>query len=481
LRDHLSSVSVAPAGQAVSLTVDTARHPKKLPNSATPNVERSHRFAWALGGIVVIGIVARILFIVGWTWRAPAYGDPLFFQQSAAHIAHGDDYVNGLLGGPLAATALHPPAFSVLLAGLDLIHLRSLDAHRLALAFISAGGVLAMGLFGRRLAGPRVGLLAAGLAAIGPLWIQQGGFLMSESLYLVVVPMMLLFALRCMDRSNPWDFLALGALVGLATLTRSEAVDFVLLLGLFVVVLSSGRWRARLVFAAVFLAGVSLLVVPWVVRNDTELGSLTLSTNSGFTLSGAYSATTLSPDNPYYGSFDNNSLIGITAIIEAYTKPPNHAHHWTEVTLSDAERSEATNVARRHLSDLPGVVLAREGRAWGVYAPGTQLAYDVSEDDTGARGPKQVGQILNWVLLPFAFLGAIQLARRSRPRFAVVVVPIAVVAINAAVFYGTTRLRMAAEPSIDVLASIGVLWVGGRIVHRPRAESVSSASEISNC
>ena len=117
---------------------------------------------------------------------------------------------------------------------------------------------------------------------------------------------------------------------------------------------------------------------------------------------------------------------------------------------------------------------------WGVYAPGTQLAYDVSEDGTGARGPKQVGQILNWVLLPFACLGAIQLARRSRPRLAVVVVPIAVVAINAAVFYGTTRLRMAAEPSIDVLASIGVLWVGGRIVRRPTAESSSWASEISN-
>ena len=137
-------------------------------------------------------------------------------------------------------TAVHPPAFSSLLAGLDLVDIRSVDAHRIALAFISAVGVLAMGLLGRRLAGPGVGLLAAGIAALDPLWVQYGGFLMSESLNLVIVPTMLVFALRCIDRPNPWDLLVLGLLIGIATLTRSEAVDFVLLLGLVVVVLAVG-------------------------------------------------------------------------------------------------------------------------------------------------------------------------------------------------------------------------------------------------
>jgi hypothetical protein len=108
------------------------------------------------------------------------------------------------------------------------------------------------------------------------------------------------------------------------------------------------------------------------------------------------------------------------------------------------------------------------------------LAFDVSEDGMGARGPKQLGQIMNWVLLPFACLGAFQLARRSRRRLAVVVVPIAVVAINAAVFYGSTRLRVAAEPSIDVLASIGAIWAGRRMMHRTTGESDSWTSAISN-
>ncbi len=451
----------------MNLTVDDARQSGGSPDAATARHDGSQRFGWALGGIVFIGIVARILFIAGWTWGAPLHGDPLFFQQSAAHIAGGKGYVDRFLGkGPLVPTAVHPPAFSFVLAGLDLVHLRSADAHRIALACISSAGVLALGLFGRRLAGPGVGLLAAAIAALDPLWVQQGGFIMSESLYLVVVPTMLLFALRCIDRRSRWDFLALGLLTGMATLTRSEAVDFVLLLGVVVVLVAAAPWRERLVFTVVFLAGVGLLLVPWVVRNDIKMGSPTLSTNAGLVLSGSYSPASLAPDSPDYGSFDNNGQLGGTAVILAYAKPPDHARHWNERTLSDALGNAAKSFARMHLSDLPGVVLAREGRVWGVYAPGTQLDFDVGEDLTGARGPKQVSQVVNWVLLPLAGLGAVQLARRSRRRLLVVLVPIAVVALNAAAFYGSTRLRVAAEPSIDVLAAIGALWAAARIMDR---------------
>jgi Dolichyl-phosphate-mannose-protein mannosyltransferase len=454
----------------VSLAADAARESKDLSISDRARIHGSRRFAWALGGIVVIAIVARILFILGWTWGAPLHGDPLFFHQSAARIAQGKGYVDRFLGqGPLVPTAEHPPAFSFLLAGLDLVHIRSVDAHRIALAFISAGGVLAMGLFGRRLAGPGVGLFAAGIAALDPLWVQQGGFLMSESLYLVIVPTMLLFALRCIDRPNRWDFLVLGFLIGIATLTRSEAVDFVLLLGLVVVVLAVGPWRQRLVPAVAVLAGVGLFLVPWLVRNDIQLGSLTLSTDGGFTLSGSYSQDTFSPPSPEYGSFDEDNQFAAVVYIVKYEKPPDHAGHWTEATLSDAIGNGATSYARGHLSDLPGVVLAREGRAWGLYAPGNQLHYDVTEDLNGAAGPKEAGQIMNWVLLPFACLGVIQLARCSKRRLIVALVPIVVVALNAAVFYGSTRLRVAAEPSIDVLASIGLLWAVASGAHRARA------------
>ena len=208
----------------------------------------------------------------------------------------------------------------------------------------------------------------------------------------------------------------------------------------------------------VLLAGIVLVIGPWVIRNDIQLGSPTLSTNGGFTLSGSYSHATFSPSSPEYGGFDDGSQNGLAAVIFTYAKPPNHLKHWTERTLSNAMATASTNYARGHLSDLPGVMLAREGRVWGVYAPGTELTFDVSEDANGGAGPKQVGQIVNWVLLPLAVVGAIRVATRSRRRLVIVMVPVVVVAINAALFYGSTRLRVAAEPSIAALASVGALW-----------------------
>jgi hypothetical protein len=449
----------------MSLTAPAAIETGDAADADAPVRAGSHWFWGPLAGIVLIAIVARVLFIARWAWKAPLRGDPLFFQQSAARLAQGHGYLNqSLSNGTLQPTAVHPPAFSFLLAGLDLAHVQSVDAHRVAMAVFSSIGVMAIGLVGRRLAGPGVGLLAAAIAALDPLWVQWSGFLMSESLYLVIVPTMLLFAVRCLDRPNRVDFLGLGVLVGIATLTRSEAVDFVVLLGVVVVVLTTSRWRERMVFAAVFLVGVGLLLLPWLVRNEIQMGSLTLSTNEGLTLSGSYAAGTLSPSSPDYGGFDNNAQFGEAAILVKFGKPPDHGAQWTEVTLSDALRSWAITYARGHVSDLPGAVLAREGRVWGVYAPGSELAFDDTEDLTGAYGPKQAEQIVNWVLLPFALLGAVILGRRSRRRLLVVLVPVVVVALNAAVFYGSTRLRVAAAPSIDVLAGIGALWVGCRLL-----------------
>jgi 4-amino-4-deoxy-L-arabinose transferase-like glycosyltransferase len=82
-----------------------------------------------------------------------------------------------------------------------------------------------------------------------------------RDLYLVIVPTMLLFTIWCLDKPTKWNFLALGVLVGIATLTRSEAVNFVVLLGV-VVILTTSHWRERMVFVAVFPVGVGLLSFP---------------------------------------------------------------------------------------------------------------------------------------------------------------------------------------------------------------------------
>jgi CHASE2 domain-containing sensor protein len=60
-----------------------------------------------------------------------------------------------------------------------------------------------------------------------------------------------------------------------------------------------------------------------------------------------------------------------------------------------------------------------------------------------------------YLLAPFAVGGAVVLRRRREP-LRVLIVPLVFVTLVAALSYGSTRFRVAAEPAIVVLASVGV-------------------------
>jgi hypothetical protein len=425
-------------------------------------------FVPALVLVVVFGVALRIAYAVVWENGTLLGGDPQFFQHTAAQLSHGHGYTVDFAGtSHLAPTALHPPMFSIVLALLDVARVQSPEAHRIALAFISAVPVTFMGLIGRRLMSPVVGLVAAAFAAFSPLWVQWGGRLLSESLYLVVIPVLLWVALTCVDRPSWLSFGVVGVLTGVATLTRSEALAFVVVLGAPLVLLGSSDWRRRASYALALVAGAAIIVGPWLVRNEVQLGGLTLTTDSGTTWAGANTAGTFSPANPLYGSFDNTAQYADTYISLKFGKPPDGGKAWNERTLEDAIGQGGMAFARHHLSDLPGVVLAREGRLWGVYAIGSQLQYDTTEEGGSVRGFFVAGQFVEWFSIPLAIAGCIVLGRHSRRRVVVIVAPVVVAALNAAVFYGTTRLRVVAEPSLLLLASIGLVstfhWLARRV------------------
>ncbi len=440
-----------------SETADGTRRIAPLPSSP-------RWFGLCLVGLIFLGVGARILFVVHWTYGKPLQLDPLWFQQVGASLVHGTGYaVPFLRQGKPVATALHPPVFPIVLAFLNLVGIQSANAHRIALAFLSAGAIPVMGSLGRRLLSPVAGLLAAGIAAFSPLWIQPSGKVLSESVYLVVIPVVLLTAFRCLDRPSGWRFLVVGLAIGVAALTRSEAVYFIVFLGIPLVLLVPQSWRQRGIFGLILLSGFGLVVGPWLLRNEIQMGGFVLSTDSGTTLVGANTADTFNPNSPLYGSFDGNAQLDATVGLLEWGRPPDHARRWTERTLSNSLAHIGISYARDHLSDLPGVILAREGRLWGVYASGSQLQFDLASDGDGARSMQLAGQYLNWVLLPLAVCGAVVLYRRSRRDLVIVAAPIVAAALNAAVAFGSTRYRAVAEPSLALLAAIAIAVLLQRI------------------
>jgi hypothetical protein len=434
-------------------------------------------FAPGLLGLTIAGIALRIVYAVVWQDGRALSGDPRFYEKVATEIYRGHGYSLPSLGrGAPVPTALHPPLFSTVLAFFDALGLRSPDDHRIALAFVASAGIVVMGFLGRRILGPTIGLTAAGIAAFGPLWIQPSGQILSESIYLVLIPLVLLTALRCVDRPSYGRFALVGVTIGLAALTRGEALTLVVLLGIPLALIASRSWGSRLRLGVVLLAGFALIVGPWLGRNEVKMGGFTLSTDSGTTLVGAYDNATFSPDNPLYGSFDGVTQFGAAAVLVKYVPPPDHAKHWTELTLSNALGHLGTTYARQHLSDLPGVMLAREGRLWGVFDSGSELTVDIAADGDGVRSVQIAGQYVNWVLLPLAVGGGVVLFRRKRRDLVIVVAPIVATGISAALTFGSTRYRALAEPSLALLAAVGaVVLIQGLLKTRRRRVTIPDA------
>ena len=180
-------------------------------------------------------------------------------------------------------TAERAPLYPLVLAGLVKLGAGGADAQRLLGAFTGAGTIAAAGLLGRRLAGERVGLLAAGLAAVYPTLVAADGALMTESLYEMLAALSLVAAYRLRDSPGAGRALVLGAIVGLAALTRGEALSSFPLL-LLPLVRHPGGLRA----AAMACVAFAVVLAPWTARNWIEFDRPVLvATEGGETLEGA--------------------------------------------------------------------------------------------------------------------------------------------------------------------------------------------------
>jgi 4-amino-4-deoxy-L-arabinose transferase-like glycosyltransferase len=314
------------------------------------------------------------------------------------------------------------------------LHLGGPDGMRL-LGAVSGGAVIALlGLLGRRLAGDRAGLIAAGIAAIYPTLIAADGALMSETLYGLLTAASLLAAYRLVDAPGAGRGAVLGALVALTALTRGEAL-VLLPLVLIPVVWRRGAWqRDGLRAAAVALVAFLIVLTPWTARNWIVFNRpVAIATNSGTAVAGANCAVT-------YASGDHLGGWYPPCIKEHPGK--NEAEHHAEA-LKDGVR-----YADHHLGRLPVVLAARLGRVWSVYKP-----FAIPEGRS-VRVQK-VGVIAFFLLVPFGVAGYFLLRRRGEVTW-ILLAPFIIVAVTALTTYGNLRFREPAEIALVVLAAIAL-------------------------
>jgi hypothetical protein len=291
---------------------------------------------------------------------------------------------------------------------------------------LGAGAVVLIGMLGRRVAGDGVGLMAGAIAAVYPaLWMLDAS-LRSESLYLPLIALVLLLAY---ERRFVW----LGIALGLAALTRSEAL---LLVPLLLVAMPRPRLRPALVVVACCL----VVIAPWLARNWITFDQPTgISTNEGGLFAGA------NCPSAYY-----TPLIGTWACF------PRNDPAWgeNEAVISGHLRGRAFDYATDHAGRVPAVVGVRVLRVWDLWSPADASRLEASIADRHIDAQRAAMASL-YLLIPFALAGAVVLRRRGEP-LGILVAALVFVTLVAALSYGSTRFRVAAEPAIVVLAAVGV-------------------------
>jgi 4-amino-4-deoxy-L-arabinose transferase-like glycosyltransferase len=408
---------------------------------------RTRTFWTALLVIAIAGLAVRITFIATEARGDERYlYDAFYYRQGAVALAEGKGFVEpgrALMGQHAGPAADHPPLTIVALAPAAFLFGADDVPMRVTFALIGSATLVLIGVLGRVVAGPRVGVLAAGIAACYPLLWVNDGLIMSETLTVTftVATLLAVYALLRDPRAR-WA-VALGALGALAALTRSELIVLTpLLVACYLVGARVVEARARWKTAAIAALAMIVVLAPWVTYNLARFREPTfVSTNFDLNFLGG------SCDRAFYGK--DTGLLGFC--IPKRPPPGDQSEVGVEY------RKRAVRYTKAHLGRYPVVVLARMGRDWSLFRPWDMVKLNQSEGRP--TWVTALGLFCYFPLLVLAIVGYF-LRRRARLVSWPLLVPAFIVTVGAFVSWGQVRYRVPAEPSIVLLAAVtlGALW-----------------------
>jgi 4-amino-4-deoxy-L-arabinose transferase-like glycosyltransferase len=416
-------------------------------------------FLLRLAPLLVLALGLRLAYSLLLVKTQPLLGDGLEFHNLAYSIADSHRYAQASFLTPdrVLPTADKPPLYPLVLALFTVVGGHGWIPHQIAGALIGTGTVAVTALLGRRVAGDVAGLIAGGVAAIYPMLIAADGSFRSESLYALLVVATLLSAYALWDRPTVRRAVVCGVLIGLATLTRTEAIALLVLLVFPAALLAVPPKRAAGLTLAAAAAAIVVLT-PWLIRCWVQFDRpVFVSTNSGGLLAGA------NCDKTYHGEWLGQWRFDCL--------PP--ANSTNEAVAASKLASEGIDYARDHAGRVPVVLGVRVLRSWELYRPRQQWTIERFFEGRDLR-VEQIGVVMYFVLALLAIAGALRLRSRGQP-LRILLAPFVLVTLVSLGAYGFTRFRVAAEPALVVLASVTLAAAAARLRRgRPAARQTQA-------
>jgi tetratricopeptide (TPR) repeat protein len=422
--------------------------------------------------------VALALRLAHWAAvrRAPFIGEPAMdsweYDRWAREIAGGDWMGHG------RGVFFQAPLYPYLLALLYKAAGRCLDAAYLVQIALAVAGCYALYRAGRAMAGERVGLAAAALAAVYGPFLFYDVQLLKESLAVTVVCFLLWAMAWAADRGTSGPWLLVGLLLGVLALLRENAllvVPFLLPLPW-----SAGRRAAgeggagrraalagRAGRAAALLAGVALALAPVALRNGLVGGDFLPTTSQG-------GVNFFIGNNPRADGTYRPIVPGKQTPELERREPARIAEQALGKPLTPAEVSRywlrrALAWARSHPGDFLRLTLRKLGLFWSWYEwPDAVDYYYLRGLSPVFRLPLlEFGGVTLLAALGLGFLGGGR-ARRLTPALLFA----GAWMVSTVAFFLFARYRLPVVPALLLLAALPVAalveaiqaWRGGRVV-----------------
>ena len=416
----------------------------------TDDGQGRRQFALGLAAIAAVGLVGRVTYTIVMRDR-PLMSDGVHYALAARSLSSGEGFINPLatsFGLSNVPDATHPPIWTVVLAAVSLVSKDGFLAFQITAALVGVGTIVMTGLAAREAFGRRVGLIAAALACVYPgIWLYERE-LVSEAMGMFGVATLIWLTYRFRNHPGPWRAVALGAVLGICALTRSELI-IVSLLVVTPVILAARRfsWGRRAAWLAMAGATTIVVISPWFLHNTTRFAQpVPLSVGLGATMQAGNCGPTYSGDLVGYYAFGCILLApGIS----------------TDPSVADGDfRRLATTYITEHKADFARVAAIRVGRTFAVYAPFQQREL---ESERGTTMWVLTAALWSfWLLVPLAVYGIVVARRRQVPIYPLLAFfLLALIVVIPTI--GAVRYRAMAEVPFVILAGVGINALARRL------------------
>jgi 4-amino-4-deoxy-L-arabinose transferase-like glycosyltransferase len=393
---------------------------------------------WGLGVFPLLAFAARLAYGATLPPRIVITfeADPLTYDQIARNILAGRGFTGASFyypPGTEVPTAFWDALYPYFLAAVYAVAGHSIPAVRVAQAALGALAVAGTFVLGRQLAGPAVGLVAAGISALYPFFIYYSAQLLTETLFMALVVWLFVVAFRALAERSGWWFALLGVLAGLAALCRAEVFVFGPALAAWCAWRGSKLITRRVRLTVIAWGTMLLVMLPWAVRNEATFGQPILTTTKlGYNL------------YKYYH--------------------PEMTADQTVRVVPFPDFGERTEPQREALLRAEGLRFMRGDPPRTLWFMVNKLAllFKLTPSNEVNQRYALVSLGTYGLLLPFMAGGAYLAARRGGRFLPVLAYVLVSVATKAAVFAGI-RLRMQIEPVLILFAAVAVVALAGRL------------------